>query len=651
MPSTRLLPPILALLAASCGCGDDEEGKRGPNDDFDGDGITNADESMAQNLDTDADLYPDFSDYDSDQDAIRDEDEAGDDALGTPPVDTDGDGTPDFQDADSDDDLIDDIDETGDEWEPVDTDGDGQSDHLDTDADGDTIADIDERIGDYDRDGTPDFRDLDTDGDGIPDAIEAGDDREETRPVDTDEDDRPDFRDLDSDGDGIPDAEEDPNGNGVVDEGESSPTDADTDGDGTPDLVERAAGTDPNDPASDIPEGDFFFVLPFEGPEQEGTLDFSTDLRRSDLFFSVDTTGSFGEEIAEIQASISGQIVAGVDAVFEDAAYGVGRFEDFPLDPFGLAGDRPYEVLQEVTTIVDDVSAGVDLLPPAAGGLDTPESGIEALYQWATGAGFAAFGWDPAPLGIGGVGFRDGALPLVIQVTDARSHLPAEYVGFADDAHSEAEAVEVLNAIGARVIGICSIENEGTADDPRAELERLAIATNALVPAVGGECATGIDGAPNPAVDVGGASMCPLVFDVRTDGTGLGALIVDAIEQLATFGTIDISARAVGTRDRDRPAAIDFLPDGTTTADFITSIVPHPPAPDGAAIVGDVFVGVQPGSRVEFDLTAQNDFVVEIEELQLFTLDIEVVGDGVTVLDSRNVYVIVPQRIVEPEIK
>ena len=81
-----------------------------------------------------------------------------------------------------------------------------------------------------------------------------------------------DFRDPDSDGDFVADGDEDLNGDGHMDGCpsadmcESSRTDTDTDNDGTPDLIERVAGSDPTDPDSNIPEGDFFFVLPYRDP-------------------------------------------------------------------------------------------------------------------------------------------------------------------------------------------------------------------------------------------------------------------------------------------------------------------------------------------------------------------------------------------------
>ncbi|MCC6526455.1 MAG: hypothetical protein IT373_27655 [Polyangiaceae bacterium] len=642
--SRRRSPLWVALLAFFVGCTTDDAGTGGaPGGDDDGDTISNADEGSAEARNTDGDAYPDARDHDSDGDGLSDALEAGDADLATPPVDTDGDGTPDYRDLDSDGDAIDDTDELDAAFAPVDTDGDGLFDHLDLDADGDSIADAEEGGIDFNGDGSANFRDLDADGDGIPDELEAGDADLATPARDTDGDGAPDFLDLDSDNDYVPDREEDKNGNGVVDPGESSPLLADTDGDGTPDVVEVIAGSDPNDPSVNIPAGDFYFVLPYQGPGQNGPLDFATTVKQADIFFSMDTTGSFGQEITALQTTLEQVIVPGIAAVVSDAAFGVGRFEDMPVAPFGLPGDKPYELLRPVTTDIAAVTAGLALLPPAAGGLDIPEAGFEALYQWASGTGIPALGYLPfAPPGIGGAGFRPDSLPIIVQITDATSHAASDYAGVVDGAHDRNAAVAALQAIGARVIGIDSLENVGTPDDPRAYLEDLAIATKALIPPdVGtGECLTGVAGAPRAPVDVGGTLLCPVVFDVLPDGTGLGTLIVDAVAQLATLGVLDISTRTVG---QTQGLKGEVLTPGHTTADFIKAVTPVPPPPAGATISGDVFLDVTPGSTVTFDVQGFNDFQPSTLEDQLFAADIEVLGDAVTVLDVRGVYIIVPR--------
>ncbi|MFT5357006.1 MAG: hypothetical protein ACI9KE_004236 [Polyangiales bacterium] len=633
----------LILFSVIIGCGSSQ----GPNDDADGDSITNADEGFESGVNTDGDEWEDWLDLDTDGDGFLDRDEAGDSDPSTPPVDTDGDGMPDFRDLDSDNDGIPD-------WavfsaDPsADNDGDGIPNSEDDDDDGDGIPDVIEGGGvdrDTDGDGLPDRVDNDSDNDGVPDATEGN--------VDTDEDGTPDFVDTDSDNDGLPDEDEDLNGNGVVDPCEpasvceSDRIDPDTDDDGIDDLVERVAGTDPSDPGSVIPDGDFYFVLPFDGEEQDGLFDFNTlALQKVDVFFSVDTTGSFGEEIAAIQASIDTLIVPGVSAIIGDAAFGVGRFEDFPIEPFGTPTDVPYELLQAVTTDSALLRTAVDALPPAAGGFDTPEAGMEALYQWATGFGIPELDLDPfAPGDVGGAGFRTGALPIVIQITDAASHVPADYAAAGITTHGRDATVAALNANAVRVIGVRSVENAGAEGDPRAELEDLALATRATVPIIGGGCATGIDGASRPAVSVGGEMVCPLVFDVRADGSGLAEVLVDAIAQLIQVGNIDISAAPEGNLAGERG---EVLPLGTTTADFIVSVLPEPPAPDGSTIDGDVFRNVAFGSSVTFRVTAQNDFVPSLTVPQLFTVDLNVLGDAVTVLDIKNVYIVVPAVVDGP---
>lgn len=645
----RILVRLGLVVLLSVGCGSDAVSGSG---DLDGDGISNADEGLAQKTNTDGDEFPDYRDLDSDGDGIPDRDEAGDTDLTTPPVDTDHDGIPDYRDLDSDGDGVSDTDELGEQFEIVDTDQDGTPDFRDLDSDGDGILDKDEglQLVDLDGDGVPDFRDLDADGDGIPDACESGDADPATQPIDSDQDGIPDFRDVDSDGDGIADKDEDKNGNCMVDAGESNPRNSDTDGDGVPDLVEKLAGSDPNDVGSTIPATDFYFVLPYLGDSGTGNLDFSTTLRQADVFFSIDNTGSFDGETDNIKATIQATVIPQISATIANVAFGVGTFRDFPLDPYGLAGDRPFELRQVVTTSVPDVVTAIAALPAPVGGLDTTEAGYEALFQWATGAGIPALAMaafqSNLPTGIGGAGFRPDALPIVVQITDATAHAPDDYGTLAPYTHGRDEVVAAMNGIGARVIGINSLENVGTAFASRPQLEDLAVATKATIPPdVDGLCPTGVGGATYPPVMVAGAPRCPVVFDVNTDGTGLGTLIVDAIHQLAALGVLDISTRPIGKTAGEKG---ETLPSGTTTADFITAITPVAPPPAGATIDGDVFRGVTPGSKVTFKLDAYNDFVPSTNEDQLFTVNIQVLGDGVTVLDTRKVFIIVPRTLEQP---
>ena len=75
-----------------------------PGGDWDGDGISNAEEGCANNRDTDGDRVPDYHDPDSDGDKIPDSLEAG--LEKGKPRDTDGDKVPDYLDTDSDNDKL-----------------------------------------------------------------------------------------------------------------------------------------------------------------------------------------------------------------------------------------------------------------------------------------------------------------------------------------------------------------------------------------------------------------------------------------------------------------------------------------------------------------------------------------------------------------
>ncbi|WP_157070153.1 hypothetical protein [Sandaracinus amylolyticus] len=192
------------------------------------------------------------------------------------------------------------------------------------DADGDGIPDAFEGSADSDGDTTPNAMDDDSDGDGAPDSEER---RDACPPRDTDRDTVPDFLDADSDNDGLTDAEERELG--------TDATRVDSDGDGVSDLGEvRGSGTSPTDATSTIPEGDFFVVLPYEGDHEMRPLRFGTAIARADVYFLIDTTGSMQTAIDDVNSSLM-RIATEVARLVPDAQFGVGHYDDFPVEPYG----------------------------------------------------------------------------------------------------------------------------------------------------------------------------------------------------------------------------------------------------------------------------------------------------------------------------
>jgi hypothetical protein len=494
------------------------------------------------------------------------------------------------------------------------------------DSDGDGIADQAEGTSDIDGDGTPNHLDDDSDGDGIPDSVEHQG-AEPCRRVDSDGDGTADWWDTDSDNDGLSDADE----NGVY---FTDPTVRDTDGDGVTDLGEAlGTRTDPNDASSTIDPGDFFVVLQYMGPREERTLRFGTDISVADVYFLIDTTGSMGTPIANVQSSLS-SIAVEIQSAIPNVQMGVGQYRDFPLGSsgplgigYGSPGDDAYKHEQDITDDLSQVQAALDRLS-AGGGADGPESLTEALYQTATGAGGS---WSDGsgsysipsktcPMILDEVGtrrgypcFRPGALPIIIGVTDINSHegtdSSADYAGITPETATLGQGVSSLQTLGARFIGVAV-----TSTTSRADLEHYATETGTV-----------------------GASG-PLVYDAPSGA--ISGVIVDGIEELVGGVVQDVSTRTEN---------VDGNPDDFDATQFIKAIVAvEGYGPGGVAGTGydskstDQFFGVVPGTQVDFSIDFYNDVRPPADTSQIFEARIIVVGNGVADLDSRNVYIVVP---------
>jgi len=308
----------------------------------------------------------------------------------------------------------------------------------------------------------------------------------------------------------------------------------------------------------------------------------------ADVFLLFDDTGSFTNTAPAVTAAFP-ELIADLGTAFPnvDFAFGVGRFEEYA----GLYGEdsvgRPYILNQPILTtgtsgFTAAISSALDRSAPGGGG-DGPETAIEALYQVATGLGFdgnqdgdaidsgpagigptqtdpgssgdvppfasyfadPTIGTLPASGSLGGVGFRPGALPIIILATDiGTAYRPsdpqpeiitgrngvtvplAEFQGFYRDEAPPGgaeiqETVKALNDLGALVIGL---GRDWGNPDPRQFLEALAKLTGAV-----NESPQTIDsGIPGDPIEPGD----PLYFDIYGQGdpaAGIGAAIRAAL--------------------------------------------------------------------------------------------------------------------------
>jgi hypothetical protein len=404
----------------------------------------------------------------------------------------------------------------------------------------------------------------------------------------------------DRDGDGLPDEDETARG--------TNPDSADTDSDGYTDGVEVVAGTDPSDPSSAIPSTDFYVVLPFEDPAQMRELDFVARLGKGDVLFLVDTTGSMGASIMNVRTSLSTMIVPAVRDAIADVVMGVVDFRDFPTDPYGSPGDWPFLVRQTMTADVPAVQTALNALA-AGGGGDGPESMTEALHRSVTGG--------TCPDGFGSVCFRDASHPIIVAVTDVPTHNGPggenAYSGVA--AVSWMDAVNALNAGNVKVVGVgvtfglpfpLPIPIPSTAA-ARPHLEALATATSSRA----------FDGTLT-------------VYDA--EGGMVSAAVVDGIVDLVGATTQDVTTRS-----------IDDTSDAVDATRFIKAVTPVR-ATRAVRFDETTFFGVAGGTIVTFGVTFQNDFLPEIDRVQIFRAQIEVHDlPARTPLDTRNVYIVVPR--------
>jgi cysteine-rich repeat protein len=273
-----------------------------------------------------------------------------------------------------------------------------------------------------------------------------------------------------------------------------------------------------------------------------------------------------------------------------------------------------------------------------------------------------AIGFDPG-LGhgrVGGAGFRETALPVIVHVTDAVSHTCDDYAAAEISSHCAADVFYELGAIGARVIVVATFSG----DDPSDLTTPLGMVTTtgAVVPLCAFDasearldgrcpadtCCTGLGGAGSPPNADG---ECPLVFRIDSSGQGLDSSITNAIDTLTQYIRYDLT-----TAPRDDPS------DAVNALCFIESIGVHDfSAPPGSCAVEPIPVDTDgdgidetlahatPRTRVTFEVLGTNQDIHDVDGdgdttescagAGSYGLFLDIVTDGGTVVASRWVEV------------
>ena len=193
-----------------------------------------------------------------------------------------------------------------------------------------------------------------------------------------------------------------------------------------------------------------------------------------DIFFLTDDTGSMGGVIDNVKGT-AGALLAQLDTVYGDAAFGVGSYDGDPVEGNPIASPpaanltASYSRQRMITTDTASVAAGIGTWA-AGGGGDAPEANFFALHQVATSGGSTdGLGASDPGYATGlATGWRAGAQPVIVWFGDVVSHT---------DTVSEAEATAALLANNVIVVAMNSDgDNDGI--DGSNQAENIATATS-----------------------------------------------------------------------------------------------------------------------------------------------------------------------------
>jgi hypothetical protein len=148
------------------------------------------------------------------------------------------------------------------------------------------------------------------------------------------------------------------------------------------------------------------------------------NLRAVDVVFLIDNTGSYVDDLPNIQAQMT-TIINRLTGAFSDIRLGLATFRDFPFAPFGDAGDFAYNPVLPLQSDTAAFLRAVNALV-ANGGADEPEAQYEALFQVLTGPGRDLTGDrdtnDAGEIAPSNIGWTAGRSRILYLLTDSAFH-------------------------------------------------------------------------------------------------------------------------------------------------------------------------------------------------------------------------------------
>ena len=391
---------------------------------------------------------------------------------------------------------------------------------------------------------------------------------------------------------------------------------------------------------------DFFFIVPYgEAPSPTSdVLKFSTNIKQADVAFVMDTTGSMSSSIDALKNALAGSLLAQLQAAIPSVGMAIVDHKDFDQgDPWGV------NVRQTITTTLSLAQSAVNAMS-ASGGGDEPEAQVGAMYFALTGQannGSPSIGAHvPAsPGAFGGVDFRPGSVPVVVEISDASWHDPS----------GSASIAALKTAFASTNAKFVNVADSSFGSAPETQPNDLSDATGSSVPpsAFGtvpgcsaGQCCTGINGAGRAPAGPGGT--CRLNF-LSSSGGGLSSGVVSAIQAIAVGSTFDVTAT---------PSNDPKNPNGVDATKFIKALramdegnpangCPAAPAKDSNGDgIKDTFLAVKAGTPVCFEvIPAMNNGVMPTSDPQFFNAFIDVIAvQGDLHLDKRSVLFLVPPK-------